>query len=55
MQGGPASINTYREGTAMEIGNNEDGTSNSIIRDKRWSLAGATALVTGGTSGIGYC
>ena len=24
------------------------------IREKRWSLQGATALVTGGTKGIGY-
>jgi len=28
--------------------------SNANNRDKRWSLNGATALVTGGSKGIGY-
>jgi hypothetical protein len=33
-------------------GGGEGGMTTS--REKRWSLAGATALVTGGSKGIGY-
>lgn len=44
-------LSTEREKKAMEAGNGCRPT----ITDDRWSLRGTTALVTGGSKGIGYC